>query len=180
MNNLKKILMVISLVVITISACSTQSETTNVPSTPSNSPPSETTSIPETPSNSPQSDTTRDLSSPSKIIVGHWRSAKDWQDGLEWYFGDFDENGTAQCFHNTTLDYAEFSPTKYKLTPYGELMPFTCQINKEEDKKLWINIITEDGISFHPNQLFTPGKYGTRLMVDPHIPLFYVDSNTEP
>jgi hypothetical protein len=165
MNTYKKIFAVLVLVVITISACSPQSEATSDSSTPSNS---------------TQSETTRDLSSPSKIIVGHWRSAEDWQDGLEWYFGEFDENGTAQCFHNTTLNYVESSPTRYELTPYGELMPFTCQINKEEEKKLWVEIITEDGISFRYNQLFTPGKYGKRLMIDPHIPLFYVDSNTEP
>jgi hypothetical protein len=157
MNTYMKKFIVLVLVVITISACSPQSETTSESSTPSIS---------------PQNETTSDLPDPSAILVGHWRSPEDWQEEgkLELYFGNFDENGDALCYFNTTLDK--------KLTPYGELMPFTCHIYREEEYNLWMGLHLEDGTVFETMEVI-PGKYGKRILFD-RDPLFYIDSNTEP
>lgn len=166
MNTLKKILIVLALVVITISACSPQSEITSVPPTPAITPENETASVPSTPSNSPQNETTRDLSTPSKIIVGHWMSPiGQINPPTHFYFGNFDENGNARCFYNEVLE--------------EELRPSTCRIYKETEKTLWIQIMTEDEEKLHQFP-FTPADDGKTMVFDDDVPLVYIDTNTEP
>lgn len=137
MNTLEKIFIVLVFFVITISACS------------------------------PKNKTTRDLSTPSKIIVGHWRSPDDWPEEwvLEWYFGNFDENGNARCFSNDPPD--------------RESKPYTCQIYEVQENRLWIRFLMEDGKKKYQFP-FTPSNDGQTMIFDDDVPLDYIDSTTEP
>ena len=143
MNTLRKLLFLLVFVAITISTCS------------------------------PPDGSTRDLSSPSKIIVGHWRSPEDWplEYGLELYIGNFDENNNARCLINVKPDG--------ETRPYGELTPFRCHIYKEIENNLLIGIFMEDG-TFYDQHPFSPANDGQTMIFDDDVPLEYIDSNTEP
>lgn len=162
MNNLKKILIVSMLIIIAIAGCSPAIDNLDA-STATNTPDLKPTNT-VAPTNTP--DPSRDLSTPSTIIVGHWRTPK----GLfnppgEFYFGNFDENGNARCFYNEMFE--------------RELRPSTCHIFRENEKTLWIKIWTDDEMYLH-NFPFTPVNDGQAMIFDDDVPLEYIDSDTEP
>ena len=174
MNTLKKILIMSMFMIIAIAGCSPAIDNLDA-STATNTPDLKPTNtqLPTSgpiviktvaPTNTP--DPSRDLSAPSTIIVGHWRSPIGSPGGpLHFYFGNFDENGNARCFYNELFE--------------RELRPSTCHIFREEENTLWITITTEDESHLY-NFPFTPANDGQTMLFDDDNLFGYVDSSTEP